>query len=176
MRKHQDVVEMRERFRPISGLPTFARVKNAGRTEVKEVLSDEVINMLVMQLFSEAHLDSALQAMQKETGMKCMSFVWIVCGCHAWCDVAPMYITNDKPDTPGAIESESLQTLLKVGIETELKDLFAPPVIPEDSDPEVEAFRTYVFDSGGITLSLSSFLFFSRLFSSFLTYNFLLLS
>eukprot|EP00026_Physarum_polycephalum_P005635 Phypoly_transcript_05670.p1 GENE.Phypoly_transcript_05670~~Phypoly_transcript_05670.p1 ORF type:complete len:301 (+),score=62.43 Phypoly_transcript_05670:141-1043(+) len=121
MRKHQDVVEIRERFRPISGLPTFARVKNAGRTEVKEVLSDEVLNMLIMQLFSEAHLDSALQTMQKETGMKF---------------------------TPGAMENESLQTLLKVGIETELKDLFAPLSFPEDTDPEVEAFRTYVFDSG----------------------------
>lgn len=121
MRKHEDVLALKERFRPLNGVPTYARVKNSGRTEVKEVLSDDVINMLIMQLFSEAHLDSALQTMQKETGMKF---------------------------TPGEIETESLQTLLKVGIVTDLKDIFEPLGESEDPDPEVETYRNYVFDSG----------------------------
>lgn len=120
MRKHPNVVETRERYRPLSDLPSFARSKNSGKTEVREVLSDDVINMLIMQLFSEEHLDSTLQAMQKETGQKFVS---------------------------GHVEPESLQTLLKIGID-DLKDLFGPIEEPDDPDAEVEAFRTYVFDSG----------------------------
>ncbi len=58
---------------------SFARSKNSGKTEVREVLSDDVINMLLMQLFADEHLDSALHAIQKETGLKCIFFFLLLC-------------------------------------------------------------------------------------------------
>ncbi len=51
---------------------------------------------------------------------------------------------------PGNIEPESLQTLLKVGIEDLKRDLFEDlGGVADDPDPEVEAFRDYALNSGG---------------------------
>jgi len=44
LRQHPEVLELRERLRGVSGQPSFGRLINAARTEVKETLSHH--NML----------------------------------------------------------------------------------------------------------------------------------
>jgi len=118
MRKHPDILELRERFRPITGLSSFARNKTSAKTEVREILSDAVVNQLILQFLAE-RFDSSLQVLEKETQID--------------------YVK-------GKVEKEALQTLLRVGIK-DPKNLFGdlPDDPDEDIDAEVEAYRPYVY-------------------------------
>jgi hypothetical protein len=44
LQRYHDVLELRERLRGVSGQPSYGRLMNAARTEVKETLSHQ--NML----------------------------------------------------------------------------------------------------------------------------------
>eukprot|EP01111_Echinosteliopsis_oligospora_P010061 TRINITY_DN3066_c0_g1_i2.p1 TRINITY_DN3066_c0_g1~~TRINITY_DN3066_c0_g1_i2.p1 ORF type:complete len:592 (+),score=144.09 TRINITY_DN3066_c0_g1_i2:1781-3556(+) len=127
MRKHPAVIELHERLRPVTGQSTFGRAKTIGKTEVSEVLSDEVMDMLVMQFLAEERLTTTLTTLENESHSK--------------------YI-------PGNIEPESLQTLLRMGIQ-DTKTIFDAIIAgsndySEDTiDPEVPSLRHYNMGGAG---------------------------
>jgi hypothetical protein len=148
MRKHPDILELRERFRPLSNIYSFARNKISSRTEVKEVLSDDVVYQLIMEFLAEEHLDSSLQILEKETNSKSMLCFLVSFSFSSQLNIISTGIT-------GEVESQALETLLKIGIR-DVKNLFDPQQESTEPDPEVEAYRTYVYDRGGMNYLLSS--------------------
>eukprot|EP01112_Ceratiomyxa_fruticulosa_P011145 TRINITY_DN3001_c0_g1_i1.p1 TRINITY_DN3001_c0_g1~~TRINITY_DN3001_c0_g1_i1.p1 ORF type:complete len:583 (-),score=79.47 TRINITY_DN3001_c0_g1_i1:85-1833(-) len=117
LRKHPDILQLRERTRPLTKAVTFGRTRGHGRTEVKETLSEEPIAKLIMQYLAEEGLESAVKAFEKETEIK--------------------YVA-------GEVEKEALPTLLQIGVKS-LNNLFTPVMEPPaDQDPEVEYHQTYV--------------------------------
>lgn len=72
MRKHTDVLELRERLRPVSAVHSFARNKISAKTEVKDVLSDKVVDALIMQFLAEENCTSTLQILEKDLKASCM--------------------------------------------------------------------------------------------------------
>jgi hypothetical protein len=59
MREHPEILELRERLRPLSRAETFGRIYNAGKTEVKHSLSRDTIMQLILQhLWCEGHKEA----------------------------------------------------------------------------------------------------------------------
>jgi hypothetical protein len=71
MRKHPEVLELRERFRPLHREESFGRSINASKTEVKETFSLPATLQLIYQFLKEHHLDKTLKQLQKESHMQC---------------------------------------------------------------------------------------------------------
>lgn len=71
MRKHPDVLELRERFRPLLQMDTFGRLVNASKTEVKETLSSNVVLSLISQFLKEEHLEETLMKLEEESNSRC---------------------------------------------------------------------------------------------------------
>jgi hypothetical protein len=66
MRKHPEVLEFRERFRPLGKISSFGRSLNCGKTEVKETLSHQTILQLIMQFLEEEGMEETKQILQVE--------------------------------------------------------------------------------------------------------------
>ncbi len=81
MREHPEILELRERLRPLSRAETFGRIYNAGKTEVKHSLSRDTIMQLILQhLWCEGHKE-AVRFLEKVPGF--YLFIYLdVCICH----------------------------------------------------------------------------------------------
>lgn len=69
MKRHPDVLEFRERLLPLSGGVSYARLREVGRTEVKETLSSDRVLQLVMQHLTCAGYTGSRQALSTESGL-----------------------------------------------------------------------------------------------------------
>eukprot|EP00300_Choanocystis_sp_HF-7_P039875 c6222_g1_i1.p1 GENE.c6222_g1_i1~~c6222_g1_i1.p1 ORF type:complete len:815 (+),score=182.58 c6222_g1_i1:28-2445(+) len=69
MKRHPEVLELRERLVPISRGVSYARLTEVGRTEVKETLSADKVLQLVMQHLSCMGYTSSRQALSTESGL-----------------------------------------------------------------------------------------------------------
>ncbi|KAF2074646.1 hypothetical protein CYY_004041 [Polysphondylium violaceum] len=116
MNNHPDILELRERIRPISSTKSYSRNRRSGKTEASHAINDTVLLKLIMQYFHEQNLTTSLKKIQEETKI---SFV------------------------PSEIENDSLESLLRIGVK-DPNNWFGP--LPEngDVDPEVEAYHAYI--------------------------------
>lgn len=91
MRKHSDVLELRERLRPLHQTATFGRAVNASQTEAKETLSLHNISQLIYQFLKEHRLEKTLKQFQKESKVPCTkSFTLLFpCSHHPQTDSLP---------------------------------------------------------------------------------------
>ncbi|EGG23773.1 Ras guanine nucleotide exchange factor [Cavenderia fasciculata] len=116
MHNHPDVLELRERMRPITNQKSFSRNRMCSKTEASHVISDSVLLKLIMQYLHEEGLTSTLTKIQEESTFK---------------------FVKDE------VEKEALPTLLKIGIK-EANNWFGPLEEIDGDDPEVEAYHAYV--------------------------------
>ncbi|GAM21618.1 hypothetical protein SAMD00019534_047930 [Acytostelium subglobosum LB1] len=121
MHQHPDVLELRERIRPINNVKSYSRSRTCAKTEASHVITDEVLLKLIMQYLHEENMTTSLKKIQEECNIK---FV------------------------PNEIENEALPTLLRIGIK-DANNLFGPLESPWEIDPEVEAYHAYVSDQDG---------------------------
>ena len=71
MHKHPEILEWRELTRGFYNLPSFGRLSNAGKTEVRDTLSHSVVLQLIYQYLKEEQLYDTLKLLEDETGEKC---------------------------------------------------------------------------------------------------------
>ncbi|KYQ96804.1 Ras guanine nucleotide exchange factor [Tieghemostelium lacteum] len=116
MHTHADILELRERIRPLSQNKSFSRNRRSGKTEAKGVINDTMLTKLLMQYLHEENLTSTLKIIQEETKIK---FV------------------------PNEVEKESLVSILRVGVKTTGDWFEEIDFNLLDMDPEVEAYHAY---------------------------------
>ncbi|KAL6080050.1 Ras guanine nucleotide exchange factor [Balamuthia mandrillaris] len=116
MRKHPEVLELRERFRPLGQAASFGRVINSSKTEVKETLSHVVKLKLILQCLREEGLHETAQLLEEESGVK--------------------YVNSEE------LPPETLKRLLQVGIDDPNR-VFDP--LPSEEDDEDDA-EVHVYD------------------------------
>ncbi len=78
MRNHPDLLEFRERTRPLHQHISFGREINAAKTESHSVLSPEVVLQILYQYLHEEKLDKTIKKMEEETKLRSKSF------CNHW--------------------------------------------------------------------------------------------
>ncbi|EFA78501.1 Ras guanine nucleotide exchange factor [Heterostelium album PN500] len=118
MQKHPDILELRERIRPINNTKSYSRHRACAKTEASHVISDQVLLKLIMQYLYEENLSTTLNKIQEECNVK---FI------------------------PHEIEKEGLPTLLRIGIK-EANNWFGALEESWEVDPEVQAYHAYVSD------------------------------
>jgi len=116
MHNHPDILELRERIRPITQTKSYSRNRRSGKTEASHAINDTVLLKLIMQYFHEQNLTTSLKKIQEETKI---SFV------------------------PSEIENDSLESLLRIGVK-DPNNWFGPLPENSDLDPEVEAYHAYI--------------------------------
>eukprot|EP00761_Pharyngomonas_kirbyi_P004740 gb/GECH01004745.1/.p1 GENE.gb/GECH01004745.1/~~gb/GECH01004745.1/.p1 ORF type:complete len:766 (+),score=199.34 gb/GECH01004745.1/:1-2298(+) len=67
IQKHPEIGEMRERLYPLQRAISFGRLYDAGRREVKDVLSDDVVLQLIMQHLQYEGLRNAKSKLEEES-------------------------------------------------------------------------------------------------------------
>ncbi len=87
MRNHPDLLEFRERTRPLHQHISFGREINAAKTESQSVLSPEVVLQILYQYLHEEKLDKTIKKMEEETKLRSKSF------CNHW--IAITWIQSD---------------------------------------------------------------------------------
>eukprot|EP00004_Rigifila_ramosa_P013693 TRINITY_DN3055_c0_g1_i25.p1 TRINITY_DN3055_c0_g1~~TRINITY_DN3055_c0_g1_i25.p1 ORF type:complete len:515 (+),score=168.11 TRINITY_DN3055_c0_g1_i25:82-1545(+) len=70
LEKHPEVVEMRERLRPLSSAPSYGRQIIHGRTEVKETLSHKWILQAVMEYLESESLANSRKLIEQDARVK----------------------------------------------------------------------------------------------------------
>eukprot|EP00003_Mantamonas_plastica_P006180 TRINITY_DN1500_c2_g1_i2.p1 TRINITY_DN1500_c2_g1~~TRINITY_DN1500_c2_g1_i2.p1 ORF type:complete len:341 (-),score=105.89 TRINITY_DN1500_c2_g1_i2:76-1098(-) len=113
MRKHPEILELHERLRPFSGKESFGRQVNAGKTEVKEVLSRDIVIQLLMSYLEKEGLQNTVAAIEEEAKVAFNP---------------PPFVT----ETP-------LVTLLRMGIKDREKMFEIDEEEDQSADPEVIA-------------------------------------
>ncbi|EGC29698.1 Ras guanine nucleotide exchange factor [Dictyostelium purpureum] len=117
MHKHSDILELRERTRPITNSKSYSRNKRAGKTEASHAINDTILLKMVMQYLHEENLTTSLKKIQEETKLQ---FV------------------------PNEVDKDTLENLLRIGIKD--INWFGPLANNEDPDCEVETYHAYNSD------------------------------
>lgn len=120
LRRHPEILELRERVRPLTGLPSFSRMARSSRTENRNALSHRVMLQLVMEHLDNEQHSKTVQAIQKESNL--------------------LYV---KPPEAAKAKESQLVTLLRLSqirlrshyLTT--KDIFAPD-LPKPYDDEFD--------------------------------------
>ncbi|KAK5577928.1 hypothetical protein RB653_002876 [Dictyostelium firmibasis] len=115
MHKHPDILELRERTRPITQCKSYSRNKRSSKTEASHSINDTMLLKLIMQYFHEENLTTSLKKIQEETKIQF---------------------------TPNEVDKDSLENLLRIGIKD--TNWFGPLEDIEDADPEVETYHSYI--------------------------------
>jgi len=113
MRKHPEVLEFKERLRPLGKSPSYGRVFNSGKTEVKEVLSHQMLTQLILQFLDEEGLKETKRALEEESKIP----------------------SNNSENFP----EETLSTLLSVGIK-DINNIFEQKQEFPEEDAEVAVY------------------------------------
>eukprot|EP01132_Coremiostelium_polycephalum_P000691 gene691-852_t len=119
MHNHPDILELRERIRPINNTKSYSRNRRSAKTEGSQIITDTVLTKLIMQYLHEENLTATLSKIQEETSIKFIQ---------------------------GESEKESLPTLLRIGIKDVSNGWFGMLEEPNEFDPEVSAYHAYVSD------------------------------
>ncbi|PRP79264.1 Ras guanine nucleotide exchange factor [Planoprotostelium fungivorum] len=116
MRDHPDVLELKERIRPLYLEPSFGIRRNASKTEVRDVLSKTVVLQMIGQFLKEEGYTNTFDVLQK----------------HTYNTATP---SSDLVD-------HSLMNLLRFGIR-DMSEMFSMPQYNPEEDEEVEAASFY---------------------------------
>jgi hypothetical protein len=72
MRKHPDVLELREITRRVTGVESFSRLYRASRTARPSIVSREVLFALIVQHLQASGLQTAAKLLQEEAKFTCV--------------------------------------------------------------------------------------------------------
>lgn len=172
MRRNPSVLEVMERMRPISRTPSFSTTisssekrfstledldfavitevsqkpqPNAATTEVRETITRESLLQLIYQHFESKNMTASIEAMEKETGIKCTNFLLCI------------LMSLDKRTSTEAPSISNLKCLLKLGISDATRLLSVPERVIRDKqrirfyDTEVHTASIYNHFVDGIT-------------------------
>jgi len=75
MRKHPDLLALREVTRSVSGVESYSKLDNPARTVKPDLLSRDVVLSVVAQHLQSAGLTTATKVLQEEAKFVCKGFI-----------------------------------------------------------------------------------------------------
>lgn len=69
-RKHPDLLEIKERIRPLSKESSFSRHVFSGRTEARTALSHQIVLQLIMEYLDKEALGPLIETIEKEANVQ----------------------------------------------------------------------------------------------------------
>ncbi|KAJ6251331.1 guanine nucleotide exchange factor [Anaeramoeba flamelloides] len=70
MRTHPEILETRERIRPLTGKPSFGKILRPGKTEITDQIGGKMILNLILQFLQSNNFQKSLQALQQESKLE----------------------------------------------------------------------------------------------------------
>ena len=74
MRRHPELLELRERLVPITGDSSYSRNLFAAKTENKQSLSHQNVLQLIMEHLDREGYNKVVESIEEETGLGCIFF------------------------------------------------------------------------------------------------------
>ncbi|KAL6047136.1 Ras guanine nucleotide exchange factor F [Balamuthia mandrillaris] len=68
MRRHPEILELRERLRPLSGAQSFSLMRKVGKTEARTALSQRIILLMIMEHLQKEGCLRTLRAIEESSG------------------------------------------------------------------------------------------------------------